>query len=178
VLAVGAPSDRHIGAALGEIGHRRECLPDQAQENPVHLAQHQEIAGLCDVLRRRTPMHPATKRLARDPAQLPNQRHDCVAGTREPLVDARPVEQIEMSRMRDCIGRALRNYAELLLRLGESRLDIEPSLPAVFQAIQRADARIGYAGGGREFVTHGCSSVNLGSPFRRTGRRHAANTVF
>ena len=98
VLAVGAAGDRHLGAALGEIGHRRERIADQAEENAVRLAQHQQIAGLGDVLRRRPPMHPAAMRLADDAAEFPDQRHDRVAGAGKALVDAGAVEEFEMRR--------------------------------------------------------------------------------
>ncbi len=33
VLAMGASGDRHVGAALGEVGHRREGLGDQPQKD-------------------------------------------------------------------------------------------------------------------------------------------------
>ena len=92
VLAMGTTGDRHLGAAFGQIGHRRERSGDQAKEDPVSLTQHQQIAGLRDVLRRRPPMHPSTVWLADNPAELPDQRDDSVASACEPLVDARPIE--------------------------------------------------------------------------------------
>jgi len=55
-----------------------------------------------------------------------------VAGAREPFVDACAIEQFEARRASDRFSRALGNDAQLLLRPGECRLDIEPSLPAVF----------------------------------------------
>ena len=100
VLAVGAAGHRHVGAALGEIGHRGQRLADLAQEDRVRLAQHQKVAGLRDVLRRGAPMHPAAMRLADDAAELPDQRHERVAGAGEALVDARAVQQLEPRRAR------------------------------------------------------------------------------
>ena len=70
-------------------------LADQAQEDRVRLAQHQKVAGLRDVLRGGAPMHPAAMRLADDAAELPDQRHERVAGAREAFVDARAVQQLE-----------------------------------------------------------------------------------
>jgi hypothetical protein len=142
VLAVRAPGDRHIGAALGEIGHRRECLADQPQKDPVHLAQYQQVAGLRDVLRRGAPMHPAAIGFAGYTAQFPHQGHDRMTGACEPLVDPRAVEQFEAGGPRDRLRGARGDDAQLLLRLGERRLDIEPSLPAVLQLIEGADTGI------------------------------------
>ena len=66
VLAVRARGDGHVGAAFGEIGHRRERVVHQAEQDAVHLAQHEKIARLRDVLRRRSPVHPAAVRFADD----------------------------------------------------------------------------------------------------------------
>jgi hypothetical protein len=68
------------------------------------------------------------------------------------------------SKMRsppDRLCGALRDDPQLLLRLGERRLDVEPGLPPVFEAIERADTRIRHAGGGREFVSHVVSLRSL-----------------
>ena len=173
VLAVGAAGDRHLGAALGEVGRRPERLGDQTEEDAMRLAQHQQIAGLGDVLRRRPPMHPAAMRLADDPAEFPDQRHDRVAGAGEALVDAGAVEEFEMRRPRDRLGRRLRDDAELGLRLGQCRLDIEPGLPAVFLAIERADAGSDDARGGRQFIAHQGSSLSASSRQLALGRAGA-----
>jgi hypothetical protein len=77
-----------------------------------------------------------------------------VAGTGETLVDAAPVEQVETGGGGDRLGRLGRDDAEFGLRPGQRDLDIEPSLPAVFDAVEGADAGIGYARGGRQFVAH------------------------
>ena len=74
VLAVRAPGDRHISAALGQISHRRERLADQSQKDTVRLAQYQQVAGLRDVLRRGAPMHPAPMGFAGDAASVPKPR--------------------------------------------------------------------------------------------------------
>jgi hypothetical protein len=137
----------------------------------MRLAQYQKIAGLGDVLRRGAPMHPAAIGPAGDPGQFPDQRHDRVAGAREPLVDPRAVEQFQMGGARDRRGRALRDDPQLLLRLGERRLDIEPGLPAVFQAIERANAGVGHTGGSWEFVTHGSSPPGLTGSYSKSARR-------
>src|SRR6516165_2306774 len=163
VLAVGATGDRHLGAAFGQISHRRKCLGDQAKEDPMSLAQHQKIAGLCNILRRRPPMHPPAMRFADDPAEFPDQRYDSVAGAREPLVDSLSTEQFQPGRTHDRVRCRLRDDAEFGLRLGECRLDVEPRLPSVFQAIEGSNAGVRYASGSREFIAHDGSSVPLGN---------------
>ena len=171
VLAVRAAGDRHVGAALGEIGGGGQRVADQAQEDAVRLAQHQQVAGLRDVLRRRAPMHPAAMRLADDARQFPDQRHDRVAGAGEALVDALAVEQVEPRRGGDRLGRLVRDDAELGLRLGQRGLDIEPGLPAVFHAVEGADAGIGHPRGGRQFVAHrAVSRLRAASISRMSGR--------
>ena len=119
------------------------------------LAQHQQIAGLGDVLRGGAPMHPAAMRLADDAAQLPDQRDDRVTGAGETFVDARPVHQLQPCLGGDGIGRFSRNDAEFCLGAGQGGLDIEPRLPAVLQSIEGADAGVRYAGRGREGVAGG-----------------------
>ena len=84
-------------------------------------------------------------RLADHAAELPDQRHDGVAGAREAFVDARAIEQLQSGSPRDRLGRIVRNDAQLRLRPGERDLDVEPGLPAVLQAIQCADAGIRHA---------------------------------
>jgi len=155
VLAVSAAGDRHVGAALGEIGRRVQRVADQPQEDVMRLAQHKQIAGLGYVLRRRAPVHPAAMRLADDSRQFPDQRHDRVAGAREPLVDALAVEEVEAGGAGDSLGRFLRDDAELGLRAGQRDLDIEPGLPAVFLLVEGADAGVRNARGSRQFVAHG-----------------------
>ena len=120
VLAVGAAGDRHVGAALGEVGGGAERVGDQAQEHAVRLAQHQKVAGLGDVLRRRAPMHPAAMRLADDAAQLPHQRHDGVAGAGKALVEAGAVHQLVMRRFDNRVGSFPGDDAELGLRLAKA----------------------------------------------------------
>src|SRR5271167_5217178 len=120
----------------------------------MRLAQHQQIAGLGDVLGRRPPMNPAAVWFAGDPAEFPDQRHDRVTGARETLVDAGAVEEFETGRPPDRRSRRIGDDAEFGLRLGQCRLDIEPSLPAVFLTIKRADTGVRYACRSRKFVTH------------------------
>ena len=145
---MGAAGDRHLGAALGKHGGGIERFGDLLEKDAMGLAQHQEVAGLGDVLRRRAPMHPAAMRLADNPAQLPDQRHDGVAGARETFVEPGAVHQVVMRRLYDGRGGFVGDDAEFGLRLGQRRLDIEPGLPAVLQPIKRANAGVGDAGGG------------------------------
>jgi hypothetical protein len=98
-------------------------------------------------------------RLAGDSAKFPDQGHNCVASSRESLVDPRPIEQFKPGRTRDRIRCRLRDDAEFGLRLGKCRLDVQPCLPSVFQAIKCANARVRYASGGWEFIAHDASSV-------------------
>src|SRR5262249_53284661 len=51
--------------------------------------------------------------------------------------------------------------AEFGLRLGESDLDIEPGLPAVFQAEEGADPRVRDPCGGRERIAHAVTSLAI-----------------
>ena len=125
------------------------------------LAQHQQIAGLGNVLRGGAPMHPAAMRFADDAAEFPDQRHDRVAGAREAFVDARPVHQLQPRLRGDRLGRVGRNDAELGLRAGQRGLDVEPRLPAIFQPIEGADAGIRNAGRGRESVAGGGHAEQL-----------------
>ena len=155
VLAVRAAGHRHVGACARRGRPCRQRLADLAQEDRVRLAQHQQIAGLGDVLRGRAPVHPAAVRLADDAAELPHQRHERVAGAREALVDARAVHQLQPRLRGDRLGRFGRNDAEFGLRAGQRDLDVEPGLPAVLQPIERADAGVGDARGGREGVAGG-----------------------
>ena len=133
----------------------------------MRLAQHQKVTGLRDVLRRRAPMHPAAMRLADDAAELPDQRHQRMAGAGEAFVDALAVHQLELricsNRLRGLGG----DDAELGLGVGEGGLDVEPGLPAVLQPIERAHAGIGDAGCGRKSVGHGPSLI--GGPDWRLG---------
>jgi hypothetical protein len=111
VLAMGAPGDRHLRGPLGKIRHGRQHFTDLSQEDRVGLAQHQQVAGLGDVLRRGAPMNPAAVRLAHDAAEFPDQRDEGVAGALEALVDARPVHQLELRFRGDGLGRAGGNDA-------------------------------------------------------------------
>ena len=170
VLAMGASGDRHLGAALGEVGQRGERLADQPQDDPMRLPQYQQVAGLGDVLRRCPPMDPAAMRLADDPGELPDERHDGVAGAGKPGVDAGAIEALEPRRAGDRVGRLLRDDAELGLCRSQGDLNVEPGLPAVFLGIERANAGIGHARRGRQLVAHdrcpapsGRSSAPIGS---------------
>ena len=127
----------------------------------MRLAQHQQVAGLGDVLRRRTPVHPAAVLLADHARQLPDQRHDGVAGAGEALVDARAIEQLQPRGARDRLGGIGGDDAEFGLRAGQRDLDVQPGLPAVLQPVQRADAGIGNARGSRE-IAHGVSLLGCG----------------
>ena len=87
-------------------------------------------------------------RVADDAAEFPDQRHDGVAGAGETLVDAGAVHLVQPGS-RDDGGRCfLGDNAKIGLGAGERGLHVQPGLPAVFQAIQRADAGVGDARSG------------------------------
>jgi len=154
VLAMRAAGHRHVGGAFRKVGHGGENFTDLAQDDRVGLPQHQKVAGLGDVLGRRAPMDPAAVRLADDAAELPHQRHQGVAGAGETFVDLFAVHQLEPRLGRDRLGRRRRNDAELGLGAGQRHLDVEPGLPAVLQAVERAHPRIGDAARGGQRVAH------------------------
>ncbi len=121
----------------------------------MRLPQHQQVAGLGDVLRRGAPMHPAAMRLPDDTGKLPHQRHDGVPGASEPLVDPRAVQQFHPRPARNRLGGIARNDAQLGLRPGQRDLHVQPGLPAILQAIQRPDAGIRYACRSWKLIAHG-----------------------
>ena len=152
VLAMGASGHRHVRRPFRQIGHGRQHLADLPEEDRVCLAQHQQVAGLGDVLRGRAPVHPAAVRFAHDAAEFPDQGDDRVAGPGESFVEAPPVHQLEPRLRGDRLGRFGRNDTQFGLRASQGGLDIEPRLPAVFQSIQGANAGVGNAGRGRQGV--------------------------
>ncbi len=121
---------------------------DLAQEDVVRLAQDQQIAGLGDVLRGGAPVDPAAVRVADDAAEFPDQGDDGVAGAGEAFVDAGAVHVVQARGTGDGFGGSGWDDAELGLGAGQRDLHVEPGLPAVFQAIEGADAGVGDAGGG------------------------------
>ena len=52
------------------------------------------------------------------------------------------------------VGCLFRDDPEFGLRVGERGFDIEPGLPAILQPIEGADAGVGDARGGRQFIAH------------------------
>ena len=154
VLAVGAGGDWHLRAALRQIRHRQQRFIDQALEDGMRLAQHQQISGLGDVLRCRAPMHPAAMRFADDMAEFPDQRHQSVAGAGEAFIDAGAIHQCQLRLRGNGVSGVLRNDSQFRLGVGERGFDIEPGLPAAFLAIKPADAGIGHPGRGGEGVAH------------------------
>ena len=108
VLAMRAARQRHLGAALGQLRHGAKDAAELSEEDAVRLAQHQEIAGLGDVLCGGPPVHPATVRLPGDPRQLPDEWHKGVARARKALVDAIAVELLESCSRADAGRSTLR----------------------------------------------------------------------
>jgi len=92
--------------------------------------------------------------LTGDARQFPHQRHDCVPGARKTLVEASAVKKLVMRGFGNRVGCLLGDDPEFGLRVGERGFDVEPGLPAVLQPIEGADARVGDARGGGQFVAH------------------------
>jgi hypothetical protein len=82
-----------------------------------------------------------------------------VASSRNPFADPSPIEQGKPGCPPDRVGCRLRDDTEFGLRLGKGSFDVEPCLPSVFETIECANARVGYASGGWEFIAHDASSV-------------------
>lgn len=159
MLAVRPPRQQH---ALGAVGEPREGLEERRQlpeEHAVRAADDEELAGLRDVLCRRTPVHVAARVAAADPVQLPDQRHQGMAGTRQSGPDRRHVEQGELRVAPDLAGGVTRDDPELGLGLGQGRLHVEPGLIARRLAEERAHPGIGDAVGCR-FLDHVFSSAD------------------
>ncbi len=113
------------------------------------LAQDQQITGLGDVLRRRAPMHPAAMRVADHARKLPHERNDGMTGAGKAFIDAGTIHLWKLRSGGDRLGCINRNDPKSGLCPSERDLYVQPGLPAVFQAIQRADAGILHARGGR-----------------------------
>ena len=68
-------------ADVGQVRQGGEDTPELLQVNPVRLAKLQQVAGLGDVLRGRSPMHIVAGIAVADAGQLPYKRHQ---GVRRP----------------------------------------------------------------------------------------------
>ena len=106
------------------------------------LAHLKELAGLRDVLGRGAPVHVAARVAVAGAVELPDERHQRVAGLREPGAHGGQIEVLQL-RLGDDLARGGRgNDAELGLRLGQRRLDVEPRLEARGLGEEGAHARV------------------------------------
>ena len=83
------PGQQHVLGALGQVGQRGQDGRELAQEDLVGAAHLEELAGLGDVLGRRAPVHVAARVALAGAVELPHQRHERVAGARQPLAHRR-----------------------------------------------------------------------------------------
>ena len=113
-----------------------------AQEDRVGPAHEEELAGLGDVLGRRAPVHVSARVALADAVELPDQRHERMAGARESRPDGLPVQEREVRLARDLLGGQRGDDAELGLGLRQRRLHVEPRLVARRLGEERADAGI------------------------------------
>ena len=158
VLAVRAPGQHHVRAAFRQIRHRPQRRADQAQENVVRLPENEQIAGLHDVLRRRPPMDPAAMRFADDAGEFPDERNNGVTGPHKRLIDPHAVHQMQMRLLRNRHRGILRDNPQIRLRAGQRRFHVHPALPAIFELVQRPDARVRDLQSGGSFIAHGPNS--------------------
>ena len=142
VLAVRAAGDRVVRRALGEVREVSDHLPEQVEHDRVRTAQLQDVAGLGDVLGGRAPVRVAAGVALAEAVELPDERHDRVAGDGEAVLNALEVEVFEPAGGHDPFSGFGGDHAQPGLRAGERSLDIEPGLPACIACEQRADARL------------------------------------
>ena len=162
VLAMGATGNRHVGAALSQISHRRQRARNQAKEQSVGLrsTKRSPVCVIFCVVAPQCTHPPCGSPVSRLSSQT--------KGTMVWPVRANPSSirtrssNSKPGRTRDRVRCRLRNDAEFGLHVGKCRFDVEPGLPSVFQAIECANARVRYASGSREFIAHDASSVRLG----------------
>ncbi len=130
VLPVRAAREQRVLSAFRQAGEMRQHGPELAQEDLVGPAHLEKLAGLRDVLRGGAPVHVAAGVAVAGAVERPDQRHQWVAGLREPGAHGGQIEVLQL-RLGDDLARGGRgNDAELGLRLGQRRLDVEPRLEA------------------------------------------------
>ena len=92
VLAVGAPRQQHVFGALRQVGHGAQDGRQLCRKISMGATQQQELTGLRDVLRRGAPVHVAAGVALTDAVQLPDQRHERMAGARQSGVEVVQIE--------------------------------------------------------------------------------------
>ena len=90
--------------------------------------REEQLSGLGDVLGRGAPVDVSSGVAVTDPVQLPDQRHERVAGALEPRPDRLPVQEREPRLPGDLLGGVRGDDPELGLRLRQRRFDVEPGL--------------------------------------------------
>ena len=141
VLAVRSSRRQHARGALGQVCGGAEHPGQQPQDLPVGLAQHQNVTGLRDVLRGRSPVHPPPMLTSRH-GQLGDQGHQRMAGLGDATLDPGHVQARQPGRRRYRLRRRNRNDPALRLGRRQGSLHIQPALPAVLPGEQRPHARV------------------------------------
>ncbi len=116
--------------------------PELAQEDLVGPAYLKELAGLRDVLRGGAPVHIPARVAVAGAVERPDERHQRVAGLREPGAHGGQIEVLQLRLGDDLARGGRRDDAELGLRLGQGRLDVEPRLEARGLGEEGAHARV------------------------------------
>ncbi len=142
VLAVRAPREEDILGALGQVGERGQDGRELAQEDVVGAPHLEELAGLRHVLGRRPPVHIAPGVALAGAIQLPDQGHERMPGAGQAGSNRSEIEVREVCLASDLAGGAVGNDAQLGLRLGQGRFDVEPGLEARGLREQRPHAGV------------------------------------
>ena len=130
MLAVGAAGKEHVLGTLGQVGQRGQDRRELAQKDLVRMPHLEELAGLGDVLGGGAPVHVATGLALTGAIELPDQRHQRMAGAGQALAHRGQVEEGEV-RLGDDLARGrLRDDLQLGLGQRERGLDVQPRLKA------------------------------------------------
>ena len=127
VLEVRPPGHRGVTVAQGKRASSTvgalEIPRDRGERGP-RLEDERRVD---DVLRRRTPVHPAAL-VAAALDQRPNQRNQWMLRRRDSLAQLRQVIEARVRLGGDPLGRRCGDDADLGLSLGQGTLDVEPGL--------------------------------------------------
>jgi hypothetical protein len=141
VLAVRSSRRQHARGALGQVYGGAEHPGQQPQDLPVGLAKYQNVTGLRDVLRGRSPVH-LTPMLTSRHGQLGDQGHQRMAGLGDATLDPGHVQARQPGRRRYRLRRRNRNDPYSASAAAKGSLHIQPALPAVAPGGQRSHARV------------------------------------
>jgi hypothetical protein len=114
---------QHVGGVRGQVSGGRQHPGEQPQDPAVGRAQDQNVTGLRDVLRGRSPMHPSAM-LASSHAQLGDQSHQRVTGLGDATLNAPHVQVRQAGSRLDHRRRRGRDDPAFRLGRGQSSLHI------------------------------------------------------